>query len=84
MDINELLYREQVSLANAAGAVCEPSRLAHEGLAQGYAARLIAAGFPHRRYRLPAVRETRRRGAYREAATRPADDILATMSCVAG
>jgi hypothetical protein len=56
MDINELLYREQVSLANAAGAACEPSRLAHEGLALGYATKLIAAGFPHRHYRLSAVR----------------------------
>ena len=79
MDINELLYREQVSLANAASAVCEPSRLAHEGLAQGYATRLIAAGFPHRHYRLPALRGARRRGA-----ERPAGDILATMPCVAG
>lgn len=50
MDINELLHREQVSLANAAGAKCMPSRLAHEGLARGYGARLNAAGFPHRPY----------------------------------
>lgn len=50
MDINELLHREQVSLANAASAACRPSRLAHEGLARGYGARLNAAGFPHRPY----------------------------------
>ena len=58
MDINELLHREQVSLANAAGATCMPSRLAHEGLARGYGARLTAAGFPHRPYpaSIPAVR----------------------------
>jgi hypothetical protein len=48
MDINELLHREQVSLANAANAACAPSRHAHEGLARGYGARLTAAGFPHR------------------------------------
>lgn len=84
MDINELLYREQVSLANAARAACDQSRLAHEGLAQGYAARLIAAGFPHRHYRPSAVRETHRRGAWREAAAKPADDSFATMSRAAG
>ena len=50
MDINELLHREQVSLANAASAACVPSRLAHAGLARGYGARLTAAGFPHRPY----------------------------------
>jgi hypothetical protein len=51
MDINELLYREQVSLANAANAACAPSRHAHEALARGYGVRLTAAGFPHRPYR---------------------------------
>ncbi|WP_454886663.1 hypothetical protein [Sphingomonas oryzagri] len=51
MDINELLHREQVSLANADSAACTSSRLAHEGLARGYGARLNAAGFPHRPYR---------------------------------
>lgn len=50
MDINELLHRERVSLANATSAACMPSRLAHEGLARGYGARLTAAGFPHRPY----------------------------------
>jgi hypothetical protein len=50
MDINELLHREQVSLANAASSACIPSRVAHEGLARGYGTRLIAAGFPHRPY----------------------------------
>ncbi len=57
MDINELLHREQVSLSNAANATCGPSRRAHEGLAEGYAIRLIAAGFPHRRFRLAAARK---------------------------
>jgi hypothetical protein len=51
MDINELLHREQVSLANAVNAACAPSRRAHEGLARGYGVRLTAAGFPHRPYR---------------------------------
>jgi hypothetical protein len=57
MDINELLHREQVSLANAVNANCTPSRRAHEGLARGYGARLTAAGFPHRPYavRVPAA-----------------------------
>lgn len=54
MDINELLHREQVSLANAARANCAPSRRAHEGLARGYAARLSAAGFPHRPFAVKA------------------------------
>lgn len=65
MDINELLHREQVSLANAASASCEPSRLAHEGLARGYAMKLIAAGFPHRRFRLPAFPSALRPAAVR-------------------
>ena len=51
MDINELLHREQVSLANAVNAACLPSRHAHEGLARGYGVMLVAAGFPHRPYR---------------------------------
>ena len=51
MDINELLHREQVSLANAIRVACLPSRHAHEGLARGYGAMLVAAGFPHRPYR---------------------------------
>jgi hypothetical protein len=50
MDINELLRREQISLANAATSACTPSRIAHEGLARAYGTRLIAAGFPHRPY----------------------------------
>jgi len=67
MDINELLHREQVSLVNAANATCEPSRIAHEGLAHGYATRLIAAGFPHYRCRLPAARNAVRPGIDRES-----------------
>lgn len=66
MDINELLHREQVSLVNAASAACEPSRLAHEGLAQGYATRLVAAGFPHRHFRLPVARKVLRLAIGRE------------------
>lgn len=66
MDINELLHREQVSLSNAANATCAPSRLAHEGLAQAYATRLIAAGFPHRSFTLPAAREMLRLGIGRK------------------
>lgn len=50
MDINELLHREQVSLINAAYAVCEPSRHAHRNLAHLYGERLAYAGFPHRHF----------------------------------
>jgi hypothetical protein len=78
MDINELLYREQISLANAANAACEPSRLAHKGLAQGYAARLIAAGFPHHH------QKARRRAGHREAAARPAGNALPAKSRAVG
>lgn len=67
MDINELLHREQVSIFNAANAACEPSRHAHEGLAQGYAIRLVAAGFPHRRFGRPVARKALRRGMARES-----------------
>lgn len=55
MDINELLHREQVSHLNAANAACSPSRLAHQGLAREYGARLTASGFPHRRYEVSAA-----------------------------
>ncbi|WP_200957887.1 hypothetical protein [Sphingomonas sp. Root710] len=37
MDLNDLLHRHQVSLMRSAAAVCAPSRLAHLGLAKGYA-----------------------------------------------
>lgn len=40
MDINELLYRQQVSLMRAAAAACASSRLSHMGLARGYAKRI--------------------------------------------
>ncbi len=55
MDINELLHREQVSLANATNATCRESRRAHEGLARGYGDKLRIAGFPHRRYEASAT-----------------------------
>lgn len=84
MDINELLYREQVSLANAAGAACEMSRLAHESLARGYAGKLIAAGYPHRGYRSSALRTARRRDSHGETAARPAGDIPPAMPFVVG
>lgn len=40
MDINYLLTREQVSIMRARAATGTEARLAHEGLARGYAARL--------------------------------------------
>jgi hypothetical protein len=40
MDINELLYRQQVSLMQAAAAACASARLSHIGLARGYAKRI--------------------------------------------
>lgn len=42
MDLNYLLARHQTSLIRAARAACTSSRLAHEGLAAGYAARVNA------------------------------------------
>lgn len=55
MDINELLHREQISLANAHNAACRESRYAHEGLARGYGEKLRVAGFPHRPYASGAI-----------------------------
>lgn len=40
MDLNYLLGRHQTSLIRARGASCTPSRRAHQGLADGYAARV--------------------------------------------
>lgn len=37
MDLNDLLHRHQLSLMRSAAAACTPSRLAHLGLARGYA-----------------------------------------------
>jgi len=37
MDLNDLLHRHQISLMRSASAACTPSRLAHLGLARGYA-----------------------------------------------
>ena len=42
MDLNYLLARHQTSLMRARTAACAPSRLAHHGLAAGYAARVNA------------------------------------------
>jgi hypothetical protein len=40
MDLNELLYRQQISLMRAASAACSEARLAHRALARGYAERI--------------------------------------------
>ncbi|SOB79732.1 hypothetical protein SAMN06297144_0703 [Sphingomonas guangdongensis] len=40
MDLNYLFARHQVSLMRATSARCEPSRIAHIKLAQGYAGRI--------------------------------------------
>ena len=40
MDLNQLLYRHQVSLMRADAASCTEARLAHRGLARGYADRI--------------------------------------------
>lgn len=40
MDLNELFYRHQVSVARAAMAVTIEARSAHRGLAAGYARRI--------------------------------------------
>lgn len=39
MDLNHPVHRHQVSLMQAAAAACPVARIAHEGLAAGYAAR---------------------------------------------
>ena len=43
MDFNYLYHRHQVALFMAANAACGPSRLAHRGLADGYASRIASA-----------------------------------------
>lgn len=40
MDLNELFYRRQVSLARADDATCAEARHAHSALAKGYARRI--------------------------------------------
>jgi hypothetical protein len=40
MDLNHLLYRQQVSLTRAASATSPEARHAHRGLARGYADRI--------------------------------------------
>lgn len=42
MDLNYLLARHQTSLMRAEIAACSSSRMAHRGLAAGYAARVNA------------------------------------------
>lgn len=46
MDINYYLKREQVSLMRAADATSIAARLAHEGLAAGYAKIIRGLAFP--------------------------------------
>ena len=52
MDLNQLFHRHQVSLMRADIAACPEARIAHEGLAAGYAARIetlrheLNAAFP--------------------------------------
>jgi hypothetical protein len=40
MDLNELLYREQISLMRADDAASPEARCAHNGLAKAYAGRI--------------------------------------------
>mgnify|MGYP003577264370 CR=1 FL=1 len=40
MDLNQLFHRQQVSLMRASAAACPEARIAHQGLAAGYAARI--------------------------------------------
>ncbi|MEI9851107.1 MAG: hypothetical protein WDN24_10015 [Sphingomonas sp.] len=47
MDINYLLKREQISLMRAEVAGSVEARIAHEGLARGYGARLRQSAYPH-------------------------------------
>ncbi len=43
MDLNELFFRHQISLARAAAAASVEARYAHRELANGYARRIEAA-----------------------------------------
>jgi len=47
MDINYLLKREQISLMQAKRAHSAEARIAHEGLARCYGARLRETRYPH-------------------------------------
>lgn len=40
MDLNYLLYREQIALMRADAATCISSRHSHQGMARGYADRI--------------------------------------------
>ena len=46
MDINYLLMREQISIMRAKAARSAEARIAHDGLARGYRARLREIAFP--------------------------------------
>ena len=50
MDINYFLMREQVSLMRARAAGSVEARVAHEGLARAYAAKLGRIAFPYGRF----------------------------------
>lgn len=43
MDLNYLYFRQQVSRFNADNAACEPSRQAHQKLADAYGVRIATA-----------------------------------------
>ena len=47
MDINYLLKREQISLMQAEKARSVEARIAYEGLARGYGAKLRESAYPH-------------------------------------
>lgn len=42
MDLNYILFRHQVSLFKSDNAACDRARTAHRGLADGYAAAILA------------------------------------------
>lgn len=56
MDINYLLKREQVSLLRAKSALSIEARIAHAGLARGYAAKLRESTYPHASGQMPKPR----------------------------
>ena len=49
MDLNYLYQRYSVSLHMAENAACSSSRIAHQKLAEGYAARIAIARLPETR-----------------------------------
>jgi hypothetical protein len=42
LDLNQLFHRHQTSIMRASSAACPEARIAHDGLASGYAAQIAS------------------------------------------